>query len=115
MLPSVFRVKRKKDFDNLFSQNAQSSSSPFFVLRRISNDLPYSRFGFMISAKTAPSAVSRNRLKRQLSEIVRLNKEKLKTGYDVVLIVKRLAVGKSQPELSADLKGLMVKSKLFQS
>ena len=114
MLASVFRVKRKKDFNNLFSQNAQSSSSRFCILRKAPNALTISRFGFMISTKTASSAVLRNRLKRQLSEIIRLNIKKIKTGYDIVLIIKRPAVEKKQSELAVDLMGLLAKSRLLQ-
>lgn len=47
-----------------------------------------SRFCIVVSAKIAPTAVKRNRLRRQLYEIIRLNKESLEKNFDIAIITK---------------------------
>jgi ribonuclease P protein component len=51
--------------------------------------LPNSRFAILISKKLAKRAVDRNRLKRQMSEIVRLNLKLIPTGKDFLIIPKK--------------------------
>jgi len=112
MLPSIFRLKKKNDFDRVFDLG-KAKGGEFFTLKAVPNNLPISRFGFIISVKTAPKAVSRNRLRRQTNEIIRLNLAKIKTGFDIAIIFKRTASGKKYLLLEEDLYSLLVKNGLF--
>jgi ribonuclease P protein component len=49
---------------------------------------PSSRFCVVTSAKVSPKAVTRNRLRRQIYEIIRLNKELLEKKFDIAIITK---------------------------
>jgi len=112
MLPSAARLKKKKDFDRVFDFG-HASGGEFFVLKQAPNSLSLSRFGFVISTKTAAKAIDRNKLKRQASEIIRLNIKKIKTGFDVVIVFKRFAQGKEYIKLERELISLLIKSGLY--
>ena len=51
--------------------------------------MPVNRIGFSISAKSIKKASRRNRIRRLLREAYRRNKKFLKSGFDMVLVVRR--------------------------
>jgi ribonuclease P protein component len=51
------------------------------------NDHPHNRYGFIITKKMG-KAVQRNRIKRQLREMMRRLHSQLRQGYDVVIIAR---------------------------
>lgn len=57
------------------------------VLCALPNGLPHSRFGFAVSSRIG-GAVERNRIKRQLREIMRLRITQVKPGWDVLVIAR---------------------------
>ncbi len=67
------------------------------------NDLEHSRFGFVVSTKISKKAVERNKIRRQLQEIIRLNLEKIKQSVDVVVIAKHGIKGRQYQEIEKDL------------
>lgn len=69
-------------------QKGRSVSNDLAVLCALPNSLPYSRFGFSVSARIG-GAVERNRIKRQLREAVRLRMAEVSPGWDVVFIARR--------------------------
>ncbi len=114
MLPSIFRLKKKKDFERVFDLG-QTSGGEFFILKQAPNNLSLARFGLIVSVKVSPKATGRNKLKRQVNEIIRLNLKKIKTGFDVIVIFKRFAQDKEYSKLEKDLVSLFIKNKLYLS
>jgi ribonuclease P protein component len=53
--------------------------------------MPYSRFGFSIK-KEIGGAVVRNRIRRRVREIVRLHREEIGAGWDLVIHPKKVVV-----------------------
>lgn len=51
------------------------------------NERPYSRIGISISKKVG-GTIRRNRLKRLIREVYRMNRERIKQGVDIVFVVK---------------------------
>jgi len=90
MLIKENRLRKKKDFETIF-KNGKTFKEGFLILKITNNNLETNRFGFIISQKVSKKATIRNRIKRRLREVVRLNiKEEgdnKKTGVDVALIM----------------------------
>lgn len=85
MLPKENRLRKKRDFEKVLKFGRGLRKRALF-LKVLKNGLPESRFGFIISKKTAKKAVERNKIRRHLRETVRRGIGSLKIGYDVVFI-----------------------------
>lgn len=89
-------------------------STPLFLLRFRENKLLYNRYGFVISKKINKRAVARNRIKRIFSTVLMILEKQIKTGYDLLFIVKtdvsKLKSEKLGETLKTDLtkKGMIV-------
>lgn len=87
MLPRVHRLKKKKDIA-VFLRGARAFSYGGIVLKIRENNLPVSRFAFVIGRRVAQKAVERNRIRRMLREIVRKKLALIKKNVDGVIIVR---------------------------
>jgi ribonuclease P protein component len=76
------------DFRRAYKEGA-SFKKDWLTLYRLSNRSTSNRVGFAVSARAISLATRRNRIKRILREIYRKTKKDLKTGFDIVLSVKR--------------------------
>jgi len=81
-----WNLKSNKDFSNVYSKG-KSKANRQLVMYCIKNDYDQNRVGYSISKKVGNSIV-RNKIKRRLKEIYRLNKSSIKQGYDLVFIVR---------------------------
>ena len=81
-----YHIQENKRFQEI-RQQGKSYSSELLVMGVLSNELPYSRFGFSINARIG-GAVVRNRLKRRLREAIRLRMATIEPGWDVVFIAR---------------------------
>ncbi len=99
MLPQKYRfpIGVKKPPRNTYK-------SPYFTAKVFSNGLEVSRFGCIISKKTAKHAVSRNRVKRQFQTVFAELLPEVRPGYDILFIVQKNAVGAK----TADIKDNIV-------
>lgn len=112
MLTQAHRLNKQKDFDNIF-QRGGITQDDFLLVRFLPNQLSFSRFGLVVSVKVAPKAVDRNRLRRQVSEVIRLNLKGIKTGFDFVITVKARLAGADYRVIEASLLNLFKKKKLY--
>ncbi len=83
-------LKKNSDFRRLYARG-KSAVSPCLVVYCRRNREGRNRFGYTVSAKLG-HAVVRNRIRRRLREIVRLNSGRLVSGYDVVVVARSRAV-----------------------
>ena len=113
-MPPKHRLKEDKDFSRLFKKG-RSFHGAELSIRVVPNRLDVSRFGFVVGVKTANKAVARNRLNRQLREIVRARLPDLAPGRDVAVQVKPGAVDLSFGELKKALVKLLDRASLLSS
>lgn len=82
------KVKRldRKSFQKVLKEGRTISTS-FLVFKYLEQDLPYFRLGILITKKVSKKATERNKIKRRIREIVRLNLPKTSKKLDMVFIV----------------------------
>ncbi|MGB9803834.1 ribonuclease P protein component [Desulfofundulus sp.] len=97
-------LKKKKDFQRVY-RRGYSAASGALVLYLFRNKGLGRRFGFSVGKKTG-KAVVRNRVRRILREICRLNEGWFPQDCDVVIIARREAAGKNYQDLSGQLYNL---------
>ncbi len=91
-------LKLNHIFRRLYSTNGQSS--PLLVLYARKNRLNENRVGITVSKKLG-GAVVRNRVRRRLREVYRLNEDRFLPGYDIVVVARSRAVDASFESLCA--------------
>lgn len=124
MLPQQYRLRYKRDFDTLF-QYGNMAGGNFVLVKMWKIDpeqyprrkytLEDLRIGFVVSLKVSKKAVVRNRLKRQMREVVRLllQKDRIKKGYIVLFIAKKEMIEKEYEIISQDIHTTLSKAKLL--
>jgi len=79
-------LRKNHEFKRLYNKGKSAASQSSVVyLRR--NGRPENRLGITVSTKIG-GAVQRNRVRRRLKEIYRLNESKLSPGYDIVVVAR---------------------------
>jgi len=81
-----YRLTHSADFERVRKQG-RSWAQPLFVFSASRNGLERTRFGFIVSRRVG-GAVVRNRVKRQLREVVRRHLGEFPPGWDVVLVAR---------------------------
>lgn len=67
------------------------------------------KIGFVVGLKVSKSAVKRNRVKRQMREVVRLllKEGKLKNGYHIAIMAKANTIGAEYAEIAKDIAAVL--------
>lgn len=98
MLPKEKRLTNTRDFKRVY-QKGSFFSVGLFSVNYLPNKSSFTRIGIVINKKVEPKAVNRNRLKRQLREVARKYYSKLPAGVDVIITIKKAAVGTKFEEI----------------
>ncbi len=101
MLAQDNRIKRSADYKRVF-ETGQKMFGRYVIVFFSPNQLENSRFG-IITSKKLGNAVVRNRARRQIREIIRLQFNDTKARYDVVIVARAAIVGKTAAQIQKDL------------
>lgn len=114
MLAKKARIKRSS-LISFILRKGDKISSGFFVLRyRVKDLTSYGnvRFATLVSKKIYKKACDRNKLRRQMSEVVRVHLKGYKdfsNAYDIVILPTHNIVNAEFDIFSSDLKCLLKK------
>jgi len=103
------RLTRNAEFGAVHQQG-RVWVNPLLVLKALPNNLPYSRYGFLVS-KRVGKAVTRNKVKRWLREASRLTQ--ISSGWDLVVIARPAAGTADYHRLEKALKNLLGRARLL--
>ena len=79
-------LKKNHEFKRLYNKG-KSAASSFAVVYCRRNGSAGNRLGLSVSTKLG-GAVQRNRVRRRLKEIYRINEGKVLAGYDIVIVAR---------------------------
>ena len=97
MKPAV-TLKQNYEFRRLYQKGASSAGSCMVLYCR-KNKLGHNHLGLTASVKLG-HAVVRNRARRRLREVYRLNSNRLSAGWDIILVARSRTVTASWKELN---------------
>jgi ribonuclease P protein component len=103
MLAKKHKLTGTKDFERVQKNGKVSQFADFGVAIVSREDTNLSRFAFIISTKIAKEAVDRNRIKRAMSEAVRIRSIELAPGFDVVFLAKTSIARVSTSEIMKEV------------
>ncbi len=79
---------KSKEFSRVYKKGLAGRSDGV-ILYCLANALEHNRLGFSIGSKNIKRATSRNRIRRLFKEVYRKLKGKLKSGFDIVIVVRK--------------------------
>lgn len=112
MLSRKYKLKKDNDFKRVFKQG-KNYQQEFIKIKVLKNNLAYSRFGLIVGLKISKKATQRNRIKRQLEEVIRLKLKQIKPGFDTVVLVNQEIIEKNYQEIEETLINLFRKANLI--
>lgn len=113
MLSKINRLTKDKEFENVF-KNGRSSYDKTIGIKAAVNKLPGSRFGILISNKVSKKATERNKIRRRIRDIIRLQLNDIKSNYDIVIMVLPPAREKTYQELNQSIIRHFKKLRLYR-
>ena len=106
MLPKINRLTKEKDFEAVF-KHGKSAKSGFLAVRVLKNNLPESRFGFVVSKKISTKATVRNKIKRRMRDAVVVQLKTISPPADVVVITMPSIVTKTFLEIKKAIEACL--------
>jgi ribonuclease P protein component len=106
------RLKRSVEFKAVFQQcrKLEDKNLAFYV--QFSEDAGLRKFGVSLG-RALGKAHLRNRLKRRLREIYRVEKERFRGGYQIILLPRRGSADRTFEELRHSFLSLSTRAGLF--
>ncbi|MBI4127402.1 ribonuclease P protein component [Candidatus Peregrinibacteria bacterium] len=105
MLKRNKRIGIRDNIDEL-AKSGDAIKGRLLIVRTRQNALGYNRYGVNISKKLAKSAVVRNKLRRRIYEIIRLNEKSGKIGpksLDIMIFARKALLDSNYTNMETDL------------
>lgn len=111
----MYQIKglaKNKQFREVYARG-RSVAEKLLVLYFMPNGQQFTRFGFCVGKKIG-KAVYRNRVKRILREICRVNSRLIKEGLDCIIIARPRIIGETYHGIEKSFLKLTEKAKLVR-
>lgn len=112
MLAKERRLAKQKDFEKVFKQG-RAYYTKILGVKILFNGQKYNRFGIIISSKVSKKAVERNKLKRQIREVLREFNKSLRPGFDMAIIVLPALLNQDYNSIKIELEKIFFKLRLL--
>ncbi|NMA36738.1 MAG: ribonuclease P protein component [Papillibacter sp.] len=99
-MKTTLSLNKNYEFRRLYSRG-KSYASPLVVIYCSKNHGTLNRLGITVGAKVG-KAVRRNRVRRRIREIYRLNADRLKTGWDIVVVARAKAAEATYRDIESE-------------
>ena len=106
MLAYSNRLTKKREIETVLKQG-RVFYTKYFIIRTKKNQAEQSRFAIVVSTKVSKKATQRNTVKRRLSELLRQALNKIKPGYDLVIIASPAIIEKGRVITSGEIKKIL--------
>jgi len=112
MLPQVFRLNERLKIEEV--KRGKKYTSTLFVLFWLKDDSQKPKFSFVCSKVVSGKAVVRNRIKRQMSEVIRKNLARVSPGFKVLLVARKEAALRKYEEIEKELLAVLEKEEIIK-
>nr|WP_237691053.1 ribonuclease P protein component [Paenibacillus caui] len=107
------RLRNRADFGRVYRNGKSFANRQLVVYWSPRPEVEQFRLGVSVSKKVG-NAVVRNRMRRLIKEIVRLNKDKLNEHVDIIFIVRKGALEMSYGDLQKSVLHALRKAALLK-
>ncbi|MBD2860720.1 MULTISPECIES: ribonuclease P protein component [Paenibacillus] len=108
------RLTRREDFNKIYRYGKSAANQQYVVYSLPNPRIERFRMGVSVSKKLG-SAVVRNRIRRVLKEIVRLNEQKIRSHYDFVVIARKPVVEMDYQAMEKSLMHVLKRAQMIRN
>jgi len=107
------RVSTRKEISELRG-GEMIHQSPIFGLLMVDKKDEEKKFLFVVSKRISKKAVERNRIRRVLSEVIRLNLDKIRSGVRLSFLVRRSISEWKWKDIKDEAEGVLTRKGLME-
>ncbi|MFA6422482.1 MAG: ribonuclease P protein component [Candidatus Buchananbacteria bacterium] len=112
MLAKNFRLSKEGDFKQVFSRG-QKIFGKVFIIRLLPNLANNSRICIIVSNKISKKATVRNKLKRQVKEVIRQYLPRFRDNFDIIITALPPSLELDYGQLAAEIIQGLQRSKII--
>tara|TARA_B110000503_G_scaffold76136_1_gene117528 strand:+ start:5534 stop:5902 length:369 start_codon:yes stop_codon:yes gene_type:complete len=86
--PLDHRLGHSYEFNAVFDKNEARHNSPGLLILAKKNEYGFNRLGMIVSKKSIPGSVQRNRVKRRIRDTFRKMSPGQEAGWDIVVMTR---------------------------
>jgi ribonuclease P protein component len=105
-------VRKNYEFSDIINNNNKFKNKYFIVYIK-ENELSKTRFGISVGKKIG-KAVVRNKLKRQIKNILDMQKKDYQNNLDCIIIIKRDILNLKFEDIKKELIDVLIKSNVLR-
>lgn len=111
-LPKINRIKKTNEIKKVL-KDGKKKKIGYLLFKFIENNLPISRFAIIISSRVSKKAVKRNKIKRQISEILRQYRKFFKKQIDGVFVCLPGIENQNFSEIKKTIEEILKEAKIL--